>query len=311
MFWLFMPVNLPFRLSLAWLAVVLAAIASPATTRALASDRGDVATPRTVDQGVAAIPATRPMVVVRMRAKDRCGPRCPEWIMAEGTITPDTPVRFRQLLRQIGSEKLPVVLDSSGGDLDAALEIGRIIRSNGLTTIIGRSEVQGCAPRDPVCNEGRRLGLAYAGFVSIPGTCSGACLLVLAAGVQRIGYWIAEAHFPALDSFSTRKAGADAAKLIGTYLADMGVSPGLIPRLRRNSLALSRAEMLHFGLSTGRQRVEDFTGSSICGREVPAANCVAPAVALPSARVSTKPASRKPAAPRSTRVIIWGGIEEM
>jgi hypothetical protein len=91
----------------------------------------------------------------------------------------------------------------------------------------------------------------------------------------------------------------------------MGVSPGLIPRIRRNSLALSRAEMLHFGLSTGRQRVEDFTGSSICAREVPAANCVAPAVAQPSARVSARPVARKPAAPRSTRVIIWGGIEEM
>ena len=298
-----MPVNLPFRLSLGWLALVLAALASPVTSRALASDSGTVATPRMADQAVAAIPATRPMVVVRMRAKDRCGPRCPEWIMAEGAITPETPGRFRQLLRQIGSEKLPVVLDSSGGDLDAALETGRIIRSHGLTTIIGRSEVQGCAPRDPVCNDGRRLGLAYAGFVSIPGECT--------AGVQRIGYWIAEAHFPALGSFSTRKAGADAAKLVGTYLADMGVSPGLIPRIRRNSLALSPAEMLHFGLSTGRQRVEDFTGSSICAREVPAANCVAPAVAQPPARVSARPAARKPAAPRSTRVIIWGGIEEM
>lgn len=306
-----MPVNLPSRPSFGSLALVLAALVSPVTSRAVASDSGAVATPSVADQGVAAIPATRPMVVVRMRAKDRCGPRCPEWIMAEGTITPETPGRFRQLLRQIGSEKLPVVLDSSGGDLDAALETGRIIRSHGLTTIIGRSEVQGCAPRDPVCNEGRRLGLAYAGFVSIPGECTGACLLLLAAGVQRIGYWIAEAHFPALGSFSTRKAGADAAKLVGTYLADMGVSPGLIPRIRRNSLALSRAEMLHFGLSTGRQRVEDFTGSSICAREVPAANCVAPAVAQPSARVSARPVARKPAAPRSTRVIIWGGIEEM
>jgi hypothetical protein len=263
------------------------------------------------DRAVAAIPAAQPMVVVRMRAKDRCGPRCPEWIMAEGVITPDTPGRFRQLLRQIGSEKLPVVLDSSGGDLDAALEIGRIIRARGLTTIIGHSEVQGCAPREPACNAGRRLGLAYAGFVSIPGACAGACLLLLASGVERIGYWIAQAQFPAPESFSTRKAGADAADLVGAYLADMGISPGLIPRLRRSALALSRAEMLHFGLSTGRQRVEDFTGSSVCARAIPAANCVAPAVAQPSTRVSAKPAARKPAAPRSTQVIIWGGIEEM
>lgn len=306
-----MPVNLCLRLSFGWLALLMAAVVSPATSRALASDSGAVTRPRTADQGVAALPATQPMVVVRMRAKDRCEPRCPEWIMAEGTIMPDTPGRFRQLLRQIGSEKLPVVLDSSGGDLDAALEIGRIIRANGLATIIGRSEVQGCAPREPVCNEGRRLGLAYAGFVSIPGACSDACLLLLAAGVQRIGYWIAEAHLPAPDSFTTRKAGADAAALVSTYLADMGISPGLMPRLRRNSLALNRADMLHFGLSTGRQRVEDFTGSSICARATPAANCVAAAIAQPSTRVSTTPDTKGKAAPRSTGVIIWGGIEEM
>lgn len=306
-----MPVNLPFRLSLGWLALMLAALVLPATSRALASDSGGPARPSLAGQAAPTGPEPRPMIVVRMRAKDKCGPRCPEWIMAEGVITPDTPGRFRQLLRQIGSEKLPVVLDSSGGDIDAALEIGRIIRANGLTTIIGRSEAQGCAPREPVCNEGRRLGLAYAGFVSIPGECAGACLLLLAAGVQRIGYWIAEAHIPALESFSTRKTGADAAKLVGTYLADMGISPGLIPRLRRNSLALSRAEMLHFGLSTGRQRVEDFTGSSICARATPAANCVASATAQPSTRVATKPAARKKTAPRSTSVIIWGGIDEM
>lgn len=306
-----MSVYLPFRLKLGWLALMLAAVVSPAISRALASDSGVVAKPQMADRRGTAVPATQPMVVVRMRAKDRCEPRCPEWIMAEGTITPDTPGRFRQLLRQIGSEKLPVVLDSSGGDLDAALEIGRIIRANGLTTIIGRSEVQGCAPRELFCNEGRRLGLAYAGFVSIPGACSGTCLLLHAAGVQRIGYWIAEAHIPNLESFRTRKAGADAAKLVGTYLADMGISPGLIPRLRRNGLTLSRADMLHFGLSTGRQRVEDFTGSSICARPTPAANCVAAATAQPSTRVSTRPDAKRKAAPRSSGVIIWGGIEEM
>jgi hypothetical protein len=306
-----MLVNLPFRLSLGWLALVLAACIAFATSRAQASDSGGPAPLSFAGQTGPATPAAQPMIVARMRAKDRCGPRCPEWIMAEGTITPDTPGRFRQLLRQIGSEKLPVVLDSSGGDLDAALEIGRIIRAYGLTTIIGRSEAQGCAPREPVCNEGRRLGLAYAGFVSIPGECTGACLLLLAAGVQRVGYWIAEAQFPDLDSLSTRKAGAVAAALVGTYLADMGISPGLMPRLRRSAQALSRAEILHFGLSTGRQRVEDFTGSSICARQTPAANCVALAVAQPSTRVSAKPAARKSAAPRPTQVIIWGGIEEM
>ena len=329
------------RLKLGWLALILAAVVSPAISRALASDSGVVAKPRMADRGGTAVPATQPMVVVRMRAKDRCEPRCPEWIMAEGTITPDTPGRFRQLLRQIGSEKLPVVLDSSGGDLDAALEIGRIIRANGLTTIIGRSEVQGCAPRELVCNEGRRLGLAYAGFVSIPGACSGACLLLHAAGVQRIGLQrpacccmrrVCSASatgsprriFPTL----SRSAQGKPEQMRRSWSAP--ISPTwafhreLIPRLRRNGLTLSRADMLHFGLSTGRQRVEDFTGSSICARPTPAANCVAAATAQPSTRVSTRPDAKRKAAPRSSgvimwkdgcpwsnRVIIWGGIEEM
>ena len=300
-----MLVNLRPRPSLVWLLLLLALLAVPVISGARASDSGAVASSSTAEK------APEPMLVARMRATGRCGSRCPEWIMAQGIFTPNTPQRFRQLLRQMGSEKLPVVLDSLGGDLDAALEIGRMIRAKGLTTIVGRNEVQGCAPREAACNEGRPVGLAYAGFVSIPGDCANACLLVLAAGTQRIGYWITEAAFAAPDSFKTRTAGADPAALIGRYLADMGISPGLLPRLRRSGLPLDRAEMLHFGLSTGRQRVEDFTGSSICARPSPAANCLALTVAKPPARLSESRPARRPAMPRSNRVIIWGGIEDM
>lgn len=274
---------------------------------------------------MAAQPAHQPMVVVRMRGKDRCIRRCPEWIMAQGEITAETPRRFREVLRQAGSIRLPVVLDSEGGDVDAALEIGRMIRARGLTTIIGRSEVQGCAPRDAACNKDRPPARAYEGFVVTPGACAGSCLLLLAAGKERVGYWIAEAAFPALESFRSRKIGSDAAEMIAGYLADMGISPGLVPRLRRSSLPLDRAEILHFGLSTGRQRVEDFTGTSICMRQRPAPNCLLVAAPPRSVAVSDLPArseaARSEAVPKRTarkqtarpaaRVIIWGAIEDM
>ena len=305
---LFNPV---FRLSLAWLAPVLALLASSFSSPLLANDSGGVPELRMAETVAPVVPADQPMMVVRMRGTGRCGSLCPEWIMAQGLITPNTPERFRLLLRQMGHEKLPVVLDSPGGDLDAALDIGRMIRAKGLTTIIGRSEAQGCAPCDAACHKGRPVGLVYKGFVSTPGACAGACLLVLAAGTQRIGYWITESAFPAPDSYKTSKAGSDAATLIGDYLADMGISPGLMPRVRRSSLPLDRAEMLHFGLSTGRQRVEDFTGSSICAGARPAANCVALAPAKPPARMSATAPARKPTMPRTNRVIIWGGIEDM
>lgn len=274
--------------------VLLVLVVSRFPSSAVARDRDEIAVP-----AAAATRATsQPMVVVRMRGKDWCRKRCPEWILAEGTITAGTPALFRRLLAEVGSAKLPVVLDSPGGDIEAAVEIGRMIRSRGLTTIIGRSEMQGCGPRQGSCTP---PGLPYMGYVVPTGVCARACLLVLAAGAQRVGYWVSEAQF--LD--------ADAAGRARGYLADMGISAGLLPRLRRSSLPLDRAELLHFGFSTGRKRVEDFTGASVCLRPTPAPNCLRLAATRPTARISARPAPRKPAPPRSTHVIIWGAIEDM
>lgn len=274
------------RLALA-LLLALAAL-SPAQ----ASGRDD-APQLTVAMASPAEASSEPMTVIRMRGEDWCRRRCPEWIVARGAITPATPAQFRRLLASLGKTRLPVVLDSGGGDVAAAIEIGRMIRARGLTTIIGRSEAQN--------GQGQAPGLPRPGYVLPLGRCDGACLLVLAGGTQRIGYWTGDAQFLA----------ADAAERASTYLADMGISPGLIPRLRRSSLPLDRAELLHFGFSTGRQRVEDFTGASICLRPDPAPNCLRLAPALPPPQASARPAPRKPAAPRIGRVIIWGAIEDM
>ncbi|WP_290542268.1 hypothetical protein [Aestuariivirga sp.] len=258
-----------------------------------------------------AAPAPQPMVVVRMRGTGQCGNLCPEWIMAQGIVTPNTPRHFRDVLRQPGADKLPVVLESRGGDLDAALEIGRMIRAAGLTTIVGRSEVEGCGPRE-ACSKAQPLRL-FTGYVSSPAECSGSCLFVLAGGVRRAGFWITGASLPALDSFKTRTRGARAGNLITDYLADMGVSAGLIVRLRQAGVGLDGSAMLRFGLSTGRERVEDLTGSSICLGASPAANCLMPP--LDPAQVSAAAAPRKRAAARPAnpgspgKVIIWGAID--
>lgn len=289
-----------FRVLSVLILLVLAALFS-LSTQAPASGRDDAAAPARTAAATPAGASPQPMVVVRMRGEDRCGRRCPEWIVAEGAITPGTPALFRRLLAEIGSAKLPVVLDSGGGDPEAAIQIGRMIRARGLTTIIGRSESQGCALRQDSCRKVASAGLPFTGYVVPSGECAKACLLVLAAGTQRIGYWISEAPF----------LGADAAALAAAYLADMGISPGLIPRLRRSGLPLDRAELLHFGFSTGRQRVEDFTGSSICLRPEPAPNCLRRAATKKPALLSARPATRQPAPSRSTQVIIWGGIEDM
>ena len=280
-------------------------------TGASAGPGGPLPLPAVAAAAAAPVLPPKPMTVVRMRGKDRCGNRCPEWIMAEGIITPNTPERFRQLLSELGDEKLPVVLDSQGGDLDAALAIGRMIRSAGLTTVIGRSEVQGCAPRDAACNKGRPFGLPYNGFVTPRGSCSSTCLFVLAGGVERAGYWNGEARLPAPNSFKTRRAGGDADALIGTYFAEMGISPGLVARIRRSSLPLDRNDMLHFNLSTSRARVEDFTGTSLCVRAKPAPNCLMPSAVSAMGEDAPRVSTRRPTAQRPGQVIILGGIEDM
>ncbi|MBD9538960.1 hypothetical protein IB276_05830 [Ensifer sp. ENS04] len=62
-----------------------------------------------------------------------CEPTCPEWILAAGSIEPDTPASFRKLLKTLGSRRLPIVIASNGGDRGSALEVGRIIRKQKLT----------------------------------------------------------------------------------------------------------------------------------------------------------------------------------
>ena len=93
-----------------------------------------------------------PMKVVIVRSSEAgCEPVCPEWIMAEGEITTATPGVFRKALKQMGKRKLPVIIRSPGGQVNAALEIGRMIRKAKLDVAVGWTKYSGCAPADKTC----------------------------------------------------------------------------------------------------------------------------------------------------------------
>ncbi len=62
------------------------------------------------------------------------------WIAATGVIDMETPSRFRVFLESEPYLPSQIVLHSSGGNLAAGLELGRMIRQAGLTAHIGRSE---------------------------------------------------------------------------------------------------------------------------------------------------------------------------
>lgn len=203
-------------------------------------------------------PAADEMIVVRMRAKGSCGTLCPEWIMAEGAITELTVQRFRAILDEAKDVNLPVVLNSVGGDLDAALAIGRMIRARGLDTIVATTEPLGCAPRDQSCNRAKRLSLPYTGFTYTPGTCARECLFILAAGVRRSGLWQNNSFVPSLDRLITHSKDRSARDIAASYLAFMRVTWNKAGE----------------GFDTGTPELDVETTPAACRSPVSSANCV-------------------------------------
>ena len=127
----------------------------------------------------------RPMNFALVR-NGNCQETCIQWISAEGKITADTPKLLERLLNSLNGRKLPVVIQSHGGDVDAALAIGRLIRTAGLETAVGRTRLDGCPMLEPRCQQkivkdGWSEGEARAGSAY----CFSACPFAFAGGKVR------------------------------------------------------------------------------------------------------------------------------
>ena len=126
-----------------------------------------------------------PMKVALVRGgKAGCTIDCREWIMAEGQIDKSTPPLFRKVLKALGTRKVPILINSGGGMVDEALEIGRLIRVKGLDVAVSRSQVMSsCPATDTACRNDKshdvivpRAQMAY---------CASSCAFILAAGTRR------------------------------------------------------------------------------------------------------------------------------
>lgn len=184
-------------------------------------------------------PGDRPMNFILVSDGD-CSDSCVQWVSAEGAITYATPTRFAAFLSTLKNRKLPIVIQSVGGDVDAALAIGQMIRNRKLDTAIGRTQLNDCPMLDPRCNEKMVKGGWSSGTVRSGGAyCFSACPLVVAGGVNRaaapntsIGLHqitngkkdrnYGPVNKRNLDAISTRKDDRIKEKL-GTYLDAMGV----------------------------------------------------------------------------------------
>ncbi len=139
----------------------------------------------------AALPALKlgpEMTFQIMRASNAtCEPNCPEWIYAEGRIVGSTSAKFAKVLRKAERKPLLLVIQSGGGDVRAALTMGRALRANKMSVAIGYAFSLNCGSGDDYCEKVLKQKQISKGFLtSRPGYCASACTLILAAGVERI-----------------------------------------------------------------------------------------------------------------------------
>ena len=107
----------------------------------------------------------------------------------------------------MGDKRLPVIIQSPGGDVQAALAIGRLIRSKKLDVAVGRTAFLRCLPGQKNCQapKGGYRGMAYSTYA----VCASACPLVLAAGGERLVGTLAAAAV---------RSGEDGLRADGGYL---------------------------------------------------------------------------------------------
>lgn len=219
-----------------------------------------------------------------------CEPDCPEWLMAEGMITPGTPLEFRKALDRLAGRKLPVVLMSLGGNMVAAVEIGYMVRRAGLSTAVGKTRYKGCRPAQPACAPPPAQNGVFRGRVVSAGSyCVSACPLILAAGVTRLASPRAVVAVHQIRSYQARdESKAQAAKsdaildidnlklskgtpelqafihnILSGYLTTMGVSLALMDDMQKASgddiYRLPPKRRLALKLVTGKGGAETLT----------------------------------------------------
>ncbi len=125
-------------------------------------------------------------VIVRSSIAD-CEPNCPQWIEAQGKIVAATAGKLAKLLTSPTNRNLPILLNSYGGDIRAAMLMGRMIRRYHMSTGIGMTNFVFCDPFEvakcrPTVSNNTYRGRAR----EFPANCFSACPLILMGGETRV-----------------------------------------------------------------------------------------------------------------------------
>lgn len=252
-------------------------------------------------------------VVVRSSSPG-CEPFCPEWISAEGAITPATPAAFKKFLKKLGDKRLPVIVTSPGGRVEAALELGRILRARKLDIGVGLTRFVECAPEQKGCKlDPARKGIYQGALYSAGAYCASACSMMFAGGVRRhVGQWAymgvhqvtsyvtqqkityretyrvvkgkrktisrKVVRRKTVGSYTTTKMDKAFNARMLAYLKEMGVKQAMYEAGQSTPAAemrqLTPVEMLNMNLVTSLDATDVLVSIENCRIATPAANCI-------------------------------------
>ena len=255
---------------------------------------------------------TMRFAVVRSSAPG-CEPNCPEWISAEGTIDAGTPALLKRLLKMLDGRQLPIVVNSPGGNVEAALQLGRMVRKNKLDIAVGITEFSGCSPGMKNCPDKDGKGQPYSGVAHDSGAmCNSACPLMFAGGIRRVvGEWaylgvhqitttyrrekllyrttyrIVNGKRKIIStkivsrknagSYKTYEMSKAVEKQLSAYLKEMGVEQGVLGVMKATPASdirqIEPEDMLEMKLVTSLDSLDLLTEGSICQRQPAPANC--------------------------------------
>src|SRR4029078_1647975 len=242
------------------------------------------------------------------------GSLAPLLFSAEGQITAQSPAVFKKAFAEAKDLRLPIVVTSTGGDVDAALKIGEMIRANRLDVAVGWTYFGGCAPYQTDCDLPAAQKGVYRGVImSGQGFCVSACAFILAAGEKRfmgqgtaVGvhqisrtitqekvryyerYRIVGGKKQVLSrkivsrkpvkSYLSTKLDRRLQKKLDAFFAKMGVDKSLLGMFNKapptSMYILTSAEARNTKIVTDLTSAVDLVASSRCTTSPPADNCV-------------------------------------
>lgn len=154
------------RLALPIIAIAVGLADTPAAETA-----GEPAPPAPAAETARPVRPSEPMDFVVMEGDGPLGHRI--WIQASGRIMPDTALKFVAVSRTQRHRVSMIAFDSTGGDIEAAIALGRQLRATRFDTVIGHSRLAAAG------------AVNAATFMAYHAGCYAACVYAFAGGINR------------------------------------------------------------------------------------------------------------------------------